>query len=37
LDEVIPTLKTEIKRLLDESRDRAVTMVFPETSFDASS
>ncbi len=36
LDEVIPTLKTEIKRLLDESRDRAVTMVFPETSLDAS-
>jgi prolyl-tRNA synthetase len=31
LDAVIPTLKTEIERLLKESRDRAVTMPFPET------
>jgi prolyl-tRNA synthetase len=31
LAEMIPTLKTEIGRLLKESRDRAVTMPFPET------
>jgi len=30
LDEVIPRLKTEINRLLHESRDRVVTMPFPE-------
>ena len=30
LGEVIPTLKTEIERLLKESQDRAVTMAFPE-------
>ncbi|WP_371830640.1 proline--tRNA ligase [Candidatus Entotheonella palauensis] len=32
LDEVIPTLKTEIERLLQESRERAVTVPFPGTS-----
>jgi prolyl-tRNA synthetase len=31
LAEMIPTLKTEIGRLLKESRGRAVTMPFPET------
>ncbi|WP_089719293.1 proline--tRNA ligase [Candidatus Entotheonella palauensis] len=31
LDDVIPTLQTEIERLLKESKDKAVPMPFPET------